>query len=346
MLPEDIDALFRNQLDGHQSPPSDDLWARLQAHAQPAPEAGATPAAPAAETNQLDELFRARLSQHTISPPRELWERLEDEHLRPRKRRAAAWWPMAMAAAVALLLLVGGGLLWQGMPGLRSGTGSVARVNTSGTTPATSGRPAASAADAAVTTAEAPTNLAAAAENEKVEKNIAAQATGADQLSSSAPEGQGPATRHPATRFGQSARTAPASYATLAPGGARQSGPTAPAHAATAHHLPTTGVQQVAPVPVEPAVAQVTPAPAPASAEVIEVEVRRGGSPAVAVAAAPAADGDDAPEASRRLGRLFQRATGAVRLAKDGLAAAQNLPDNLTVQARLGNHTLSKTIEL
>jgi len=342
MLPEDIDALFRNQLDGHQSPPGDNLWARLQAHTQ-LPAEPAADAAPAAEANQLDELFRSRLSQHTSTPPRELWERLEDEHLRPRKRRAAAWWPMAIAAAVALFLMVGGGLLWQGVPGLRSGTSSVARVKTSVTAPAASGQPA---ADAAIARAKASTNLAAATENKNVEKNIAVQATGAGQPSSSAPEGYGSAPHRPATRFGQSARTAHSSYATLAPGGTRQSGPTAPAHAATTGPLPTTGVQQVASVPVPPAVAQVTPVPA--SPEVIEVEVRRGGgaAPATAVAATPTDAADDAPEASRKLGRLFQRAGGAVRFAKNGLAAAQNLPDNLTVQARLGQHTLSKTIEL
>jgi hypothetical protein len=48
----------------------------------------------------------------------------------------------------------------------------------------------------------------------------------------------------------------------------------------------------------------------------------------------------------RQLGGLFSRATGAVRLAKSGLAVAQNIPDNLTVQAHLGSRTLSKTIDL
>lgn len=347
MLPEDIDSLFRNQLDGHQSPPGNDLWARLQAQAQlpAAPEVEATPATPGAGSNRLDDLFRTRLSQHTTAPPRELWERLEDEHLRPRKRRAAAWWPLAIAAAVALFLLVGGGLLWQGMPGLHSGPRPVAGVKGRSSAPVAS-RPATSpaAADAATATTRMPADKLVTAGVENVEKNIAAQATGTGPLSSSAPEGQGLA-----LRFGQSARTARTAYATLASKRAQRPGPAAPSRSATTNHLPATGAKQVAPVPDAPAVAQITPAPAAASAEVIEVEVRRGGNPATAVAAAPApaaTDDNEAPEANRRLSRLFQRANGAVRFAKNGLAAAQNLPDNLTVQARLGSHTLSKTIEL
>ena len=112
---EDIDNLFRAGLGDHASPPSGDLWARLQAKtaadAATQPQAAASAAVPALP----DDLFRRKLTAHATPPRRELWERLEDEHLRPRKRRepAAAWWPMAIAAAVALLLVAGGAAWWR-----------------------------------------------------------------------------------------------------------------------------------------------------------------------------------------------------------------------------------------
>jgi hypothetical protein len=81
------------------------------------------------------------------------------------------------------------------------------------------------------------------------------------------------------------------------------------------------------------------------------VEVRRGGGIAAgtvaALAAAPAAD-EDSPRTRLRfkLGGVLDRAGSVVRGAREGLAAVNNLPDNLTVQARVGGRTLSKTIEL
>jgi cytoskeletal protein RodZ len=346
MLPEDIDSLFRNQLDGHQSAPGDDLWARLQAQLPATPEAQATPAAPVADDQRLDELFRSRLSQHTSKPPRELWERLEDEHLRPRKRRAAAWWPLAVAASVVLFLLVGGGLLW---PGLHQGSEGIAGVNqaSSSATESTSAAAQVAASTATKTTTEAP----AATDVAGIKKNVAVQATAADRLSSSAPEGYGAAPRRPAAHFGQPARAVSSTYATLAPGRARQSGPAADSRPGTPSHQPTTGVVPVANVTNQPVAAQLPPTPAPAEVEVIEVEVRRGGSPApVATAPAPAPEVASAaasgPGIGGQLGGLFHHAKGAVRLAKSGLAVAQNIPDNLTVQAHMGHRTLSKTIEL
>ncbi|RZK61347.1 MAG: hypothetical protein EOO59_05315, partial [Hymenobacter sp.] len=120
MLPEDIDDLFRQQLNGHATPPAPDLWARLQL--------------PAADTDPIDATFQTGLRGHATPPRRALWERLEDEHLRPqpRRRRAAAWWQLS-AAAMLLLLLAGGGLLWRG-GSQRAGSGAVARL---GSRPAT-----------------------------------------------------------------------------------------------------------------------------------------------------------------------------------------------------------------
>ena len=116
MSTENTDDLFRRQLGSHETPPGDDLWARLQAGLDAAALPGTTPA-PEPGAPAPDQLFQQKLNTHATPPPREIWERLEDEHLRPRKHRAAAWWPMAMAAAVALLLLAGGAGLWLSLPG-------------------------------------------------------------------------------------------------------------------------------------------------------------------------------------------------------------------------------------
>ncbi|WP_141765668.1 hypothetical protein, partial [Hymenobacter coccineus] len=75
MLPENIDDLFRDGLDGHATPPDPALWARL------ADAADAAGAPPAADDARLDELFRTGLAAHATPPGRHLWERLEDEHL-------------------------------------------------------------------------------------------------------------------------------------------------------------------------------------------------------------------------------------------------------------------------
>ena len=136
MSTENIDDLFRRQLGDHETPPGDDLWARLQV----GPGAADTPEPAAPE--RVDQLYQRRLQTHASPTPREIWERLEDEHLRPRKRRAAAWWPMAIAAAVALLLLAGGAGLWLGLPsGVGSG-GTVASQPKTGSRLSNSNRPA------------------------------------------------------------------------------------------------------------------------------------------------------------------------------------------------------------
>ena len=121
MLPENIDDLFRDKLDGHATPPGEALWARLQAEPSAAPDA-APGATPDPGTDRLDHLFRQQLNGHATAPDRAVWERLEDEHLRPRKRRAAGWLslPLALAAVLALLLVAGGVSLWSGH---RLGTG-------------------------------------------------------------------------------------------------------------------------------------------------------------------------------------------------------------------------------
>ncbi|RZK63091.1 MAG: hypothetical protein EOO59_00710, partial [Hymenobacter sp.] len=123
MLPENIDDLFRQKLDGHATPPSNALWARLH---QPPPSTAANDDA----ADAVDTLFRAGLGGHASPPRRELWERLEDEYLRPqpRRRRVAGWWQLSAAAVLLLSLLAGGGLWWRGSSRPAAG-GEVASTN-------------------------------------------------------------------------------------------------------------------------------------------------------------------------------------------------------------------------
>ena len=357
MHSDDLDDLFRSQLGGHETPPGDDLWARLAARAEGlAPAAG--PAEPAAE--QVDHLFQTRLSGHATPPRRELWERLEDEHLRPRKRRAAAWWPMAMAAAVALLLLAGGAGLWLGFSGSTRSSGTLA------TQPAPAVlRPAASTAPHAASEAEAsrtaagsvasvatPAAAAAKGSFNQASKNFSRQATRAGRMPSSASKAgtmaaQSPirtqrqalrlpdAAAAPASLLAQSPRTAPAPTFPL------------PSHTVSADEPALV----VANVPLTPTAAPGNaglPAPALATAtSIISVDVRSGASvqrPSLgtAVAAASAEAGQ-----SRGLGgRLLHQVSHVLRGERLSLAEVTGLPQNLTVEAGIGNRRVSTSIQL
>ena len=90
-------------------------------------------------------------------------------------------------------------------------------------------------------------------------------------------------------------------------------------------------------------------APAAASAAavpVIEVDVRRGGSPPAAVAAAAATGADERPAGRRLLGGLLRQAGHLARGERMSLAEATGLPETLTLQANLGGHTLTRSIQL
>lgn len=115
------------------------------------------------------------------------------------------------------------------------------------------------------------------------------------------------------------------------------------------------------PQPVVPAAAPVAVA---VVADVIEVDVRRGGGPGGTpapvsrpglAAAPPAADlaAEARPRRRLRGGGLGSSLDGVlggagrvVRTARQGLNALHELPDNLTVQARVGERTVSKTLGL
>jgi|SRR6476661_6440823 len=337
MRPEDIDDLFRSSLDDHSStpPPADALWARLQ---QTAPEPTAAPAAqpsnlPAAE-QRLDALFQSMLNSHRSPVSRELWERLEDEHLRPRKRRVAAWWPMAVAAVVALLLVAGGaGLLLNG--NFQQGqTGQLAT-----TSPAKAGR--VQSTDKTSPTQTSPFNIST--EIESIAKNTATQATRLTPASSSAPEASQLAAEAATTggiaRSASQDRRASKANAMLAQQRPGSSKPKAPEVTAP---QPVQLMPEPAPqVAVAPSSSNTPDLASPAG--VIEVEVRKG-SPVPTVESLTEVAAVETPSSRRGLGRLIGRASEAVRDAKQDLLARAAQVENVTVHARIGERTISKTI--
>ena len=364
MLPEDnIDDLFRGQLDGHATPPGDDLWARLQ-NSAPQPEA---------HDPRLEELFLKSLGPHATPPRRELWERLEDEHLRPRQRRAAAWWPLAMAAAVLILLLAGGAGLWLGFPfgkmvgrelAIQKGKDlNTATIRPAAAAPASTVTPAPTATTHSATAAvskKAPAaddglvanNAAATPKNTvsaAIQKNTTAQATRSLALASTASkarklaERQSP--RHPlgSTRQPDAAAPSPSLVARTtvplaAPAPARNP-------AADEPHLNAAPAPVLAQASTPTPTAEIVPAGA-----LITVDVRSGTVPAarsIRRALSDVASANAEPAERRGLGgRLLQQAGHLVRGERMSLAEVANLPENITLNATIAGRRVSKSIQL
>ena len=356
MLSEDIDDLFRDKLDGHATPPGDDLWARLQA--QPGPDAApATPTPPAFPAERLDRLFQQGLNAHATPLRRELWERLEDEHLRPRKRRAAGWWPLTMAAAVAALVVAGGASLWTGLPHRSVPAGPVA-IQQPLAPSATGGAAARPAIVATIKTAKAAAALAAntppkasSSPNDNVllaanKKKPATQATRFATLASTAPKASIATARSLSRRLNGTTRTLDA-----APGQSLQAANIGHVRPAAAdEQRQTTGPAPVL-VASQPQPAAATNLPTLAAGELITVEVRNGGEPALRpaklVSSALAAVEPDDDQPRRRLGgRLLQQAGHLVRGERMSLAEVANLPENITLNATIAGHRVSKSIQL
>ncbi|UOQ95997.1 hypothetical protein MUN81_12060 [Hymenobacter sp. 5317J-9] len=356
MFPEDIDDLFREKLDGHATPPADDLWSRLQAAAPAEP---AEPAAPAPDA-RLDQLFQQRLSAHATPPRRELWERLEDEHLRPRKRRAAAWWPMAIAAALALLLVAGGTKLWLGSPAGSTKTGTIASQQSTGSVAspqvqaATAGLPQGAgvaetgknaASIAATTPAETSKNILA----ESAQKNATLRATRSSDIASTASKAGQPASEQLPRHLKGTARRLDAAteQAPLVARAATRPAPQ-PAPATPADELGN------APATAPVVAAQTTPTATPeivpvGATELITVDVRTGSAPAsrlAQVTTSAVASSEVAGERRRLGGRLLQQAGHLVRGERVSLAEVAGLPDNVTVRATVAGRTVSKSIQL
>ncbi len=356
MSTDDIDDFFRQQLDGHATPPGDALWARLQAAP---PAADELPAA-----DRLDALFEKTLARHATPPPRALWERLEDEHLRPRKRRAAAWWPLALAAAVALLLVAGGAGLWlnASLKSTRGGLATTAppqRTLPKGTGQWNTATPTPSAAEnrteavAMIKAGPSYQNPAAASPGRGFEKKQPARATRAGALASTAPKAAATQPWRPRKGVAQQSDAA-ADQPRLVARTAAQ--PTPLPQPAT----PDEGLPQPAPAPAVALATQPAPAPAAATAaalpaaglasagELITVDVRSGAAGALrtttpAVTALAAAG---APAERRLGGRLLLQVGHLVRGERLSLTEATGLSRNLTLQATVGGHRLTKSIQL
>ena len=364
MPPEDIDNLFRDQLAGHETPPGDALWTRL--NATPAPNI-----IPNAATERLDQLFQKGLNAHATRPGRALWERLEDEHLRPRKHRATAWWPVALAAALALLLIAGGAGLWLGFPMSNSRMNTVAShtkrdgqsaagKQPNNTSLTNTSAPATQIDSKQAVAANSPQALPQTAAAGTVQKNTMVQATRSAMLASTAPKASmaasGPSLRHPlgSPRLPDAAAEHRLPVATTTTRTVTRPAPI-PRPAADEQRpnmAPTVAIAAKSmPAPeIVPAVPIITTAASLASAgELITVDVRNGGNPAdrptkttsTALAAA------EAPEERRGLGgRLLQQAGHLVRGERVSLAEVTGLPENMTLRATIAGRSVSKYIQL
>ncbi|GAA4023825.1 hypothetical protein GCM10022409_04640 [Hymenobacter glaciei] len=371
MSTDHIDDLFRSQLGDHETPPGDDLWARLQA----GPSASAPAPLPSAHApERVDQLYQHRLKVHATPVPRKIWERLEDEHLRPRKRRAAAWWPMALAAAVALLLLAGGAGLWLGFPtGSRGTAGTVASQpagqpkaqeklgNT--TSNATIGTKSleqnSQTASTSIITNGAATSIASAATqngaqpsetaiSSATQKNLPARATRSTGTASSASKvgmmaQQSPRRQQGASRQPDAATTStPLVAGTTAPPSISTRPADESALASANLPAPTPTVENV---PANPASSAVSPATL-AAANIITVDVRNGAPrhPTLATAVATAAAAtEDRPGLG---GRLLRQVGHAVRGERISLSEVTGLPQNLTLEATIAGRHVSKSIQL
>jgi hypothetical protein len=335
MPSDNLDDLFRQQLGGHTTPPGEDLQRRL---------------AELAEAERLDALFRTGLGSLASQPRREVWERLEDEHLRPqpRRRRVVAWWQLSAAAMLLLTLLAGG--LWRGGYFTPDGRGLASRPSSSRTSlpPAAGGainQPQAASSPLAQlatepTLAQSTTSLA-----KKNQKNFSTQAT-VPVTSSSSPSiatttqpRRAATTPGVASSFRTSHQQPDAATGQLATTGRRNSPASEP--------LPTSLAGPAAAPATRPSPPMVAMTSAP---EVVEVEVRRGSEPSPA-APAPVVAAVEAPAAPARqrrlrLGGLLRQADHLVHGEPVNLAEVTGPGENVTVQARFGSRTLSKTIQL
>jgi hypothetical protein len=344
MASNDLDDLFRQQLGGHATPPGDDLQRRL---------------AELAEAERLDNLFRAGLGSHASQPSRAVWERLEDEHLHPQpRRRAAAWWQYSAAAVLLLMLLAGGAGLWRGQPGPRSRPVATATAHPGLAAPATVAQPAAPSgqtlASTTPTTQVSDNKVIATnstTDSKKNQKNIFHQATASALSPSSNPIATTTRPRRaaPAPRVAGSSqnptRRPDAAAGQLATTGGRNTPASQPF--VTSQQSPATIGAPAAGGNAALAVAAFTAATAPAG--VIEVDVRRGpetARPAPAPAGPVVAEAAPRRRSRLRLGGLLRQADHLVHGEPVSLAEATGLPETLTVQARLGGRTLSRTIAL
>jgi hypothetical protein len=282
------------------------------------------------QPEDIDKLFRDQLHHHAPTPPAYLWDQLEAE-LQPARKRPTMWL-YAAAAMIALLIMAGG--TWM----LRSSdsdaiTGSLATTANS---------------SAASTTGTSqiltPTN-----------KSAATQATAASQVSSSGVEGRATTSQVAATTPSAAATGAdvkrvvrPAAASAVARQVVTVPASTRAARASQPVEIPGPAVAATPasthperPAGTEVAALASTPVlPAPTGA--IEVEVHRGTDAPVALAAA---DAPQSYESDSHLKNLFHKAKTAVQDGRVKLPKVE-LPETVTVQVNVFNHSATKVIQL
>lgn len=281
------------------------------------------------QPEDIDKLFRDRLEGHAPTPPAYLWDQLEAE-IQPKRKRPVMW---LAAAAVALLTLLGGAwwLLVQQGPASGLEAGTIASVTKESpekkstipqTTPTTPSPSTATEAPDNATPVEVATSAASPARSAGVQPDPAPEARPAALARTSAPRS---ATR--SLKVQSDAAHSGQALAAIAPA------PTTLEQHTVAAAQPETKVPT-------PTIALASTSAKSAPIGPIEVEVR----PAPAVTAMAVSDASDSGHRPR-LGALLQQARNAVRGDKVSLTEA-GLPEMVTVQARVGNRTLTKVIQL
>ncbi|MDF7811670.1 hypothetical protein [Hymenobacter sp. YC55] len=285
------------------------------------------------QPEDIDKLFRDRLEGHAPVPPAYLWDQLEEE-LQPTKKRPVLW---LWAAAAAVLLCFVSGLLWlQLTPTAGVGSAPLA-TNTKPTRSANqelqpAAQPEKKSAEAVVSRATPSPALAST-----LPKATAAAAPTAPLRQ---PEGARPEARQQLT----ASTSRPArSTKTLRPAPIPEIVKPQPAPEAIAATTSKTQPERSLPsvetlVPAQTPTAVALAATPSAPTGPIEVEVHRSND-AVATA-------DAAGNSRRSLGGiLLRQARNAVKGERVSLAET-GLPETVTVQARVGNRTLTKVIQL
>ncbi|WP_400190867.1 hypothetical protein [Hymenobacter sp. B81] len=293
----------------------------------------------------IDKLFRDQLQQHATPPPANLWYDLQ-ERLEPEERkRRGGFWLYAVAAAVTLLLVAGGAWLLN-RPGGLPGRGPAS--------PELATAPRSAREQHQEPNTDAP-------ENNQPLQATPAPASASDALAAQQPTapGQTPtaevprpntpkrsftptpdARRQDAIRMVARAEQPPRPSAPEPKPALR---PATPSEALAVQQSAAPAPQAL---PADPAPSQaLAVAPQPRTPQgAIEVEVRE--SPDLPVLAVAQND-EPAPGRRVRLLGVVKQVGRVVRGEKPDLTEV-GLPANpaLTVQARVGGHTLSKTISL
>ena len=287
------------------------------------------------QPEDIDKLFRDRLEGHAPTPPAYLWNQLEEE-LQPAKKRPVLW---LWAAAAAVVLCLVSGLLWLQLTPT-SGVGSTPLATSTNPAHTTNqelrpvAQPEKKSGEASVS--QATPSLALASNPSK------AAAAAAPTAPLRQPTGARPEARQQLTAsITRPARSNKVPRPVLTPSIVKpQSAPEA--IAATPKTQPERSLAPVEALALTrtPTVTALAATPSVPNGP-IEVEVHRSNQ-ATAMASAP----DEVGNSRRSLGGiLLRQARNAVKGERISLAET-GLPETVTVQARVGNRTLTKVIQL